>query len=55
MVVDAKQIGEQGGPCDVDASDNALPLVDQLWPIAQKIIPESVKLAIIASVIWYRE
>jgi hypothetical protein len=44
-VVDAKQIGEQGGPCDVDASDNTLPVVNQLWPMAQKIISESVKLA----------
>ena len=40
-----KTIGEQGGPCDVDASDNALPVVNQLWPMVHKIISESVKLA----------
>ena len=42
--VNAKQIGEQGGPSDVDASDNVLPVVNQLWPMVQKIISESVKL-----------
>ena len=30
--------------CDVNTSDNALPVVDQLWPITQKIVCKSVKL-----------
>ncbi len=54
-VVDAKQIGEQGGPCDVGASDNALPVVDQLWPMAQKIISESVKLAMLLLLLFGKE
>ena len=45
--MDASQKREQGGPCDVDTSDNSLQVVDQLLPMAQKIILllYSVKLA----------
>ena len=34
-VVNAKEKGEKGGPCDIDISDDAIP-VDQIWPVAQK-------------------
>jgi hypothetical protein len=30
--------------CDIDISDDAIPVVDQIWPVAQKIISESVRL-----------
>jgi hypothetical protein len=43
-VVDAKGMQEEGGPCDIDVSYDASSVVSQLWPTAQKIIFESVRL-----------
>ena len=36
-VINAKEKGEEGDPCDIDTFD-AIPVVDQIWPVAQKII-----------------
>ena len=37
-VINSKEKGEEGGPCDIDTSDDAIPVVDQIWTGAQKII-----------------
>ena len=43
-VTDAKENQEEGGPCNIDISDNAIAVIDQIWPMAQRIISESVRL-----------
>jgi hypothetical protein len=39
-----KENQEDGGPCNIDISDNAITVIDQIWLIAQRIISESVNL-----------
>jgi len=43
-VIDTKHAREEGGTCDDNFDDDETPVVDHIWPVAQKIISEAVKL-----------
>ncbi len=43
-VADVKENQEEGGPCIIDTSNDDFTVIEQIWPLAQKIISESVKL-----------
>ena len=43
-VADVKENQEEGGPCIIDTSNDDVTVIEQIWPLAQKIISESVKL-----------